>query len=65
MRKFIGMVYSVAYGIAAYATFYHFPTPKVEKQPIRIQKRSKERCILKRKQRQSASGKTYNTLNVC
>lgn len=46
MRKFIGMVYSVAYGIAAYATFYHFPTPKVEKQPIRIQKRSKERCIL-------------------
>lgn len=65
MRKFIGMVYSVACGIAAYATFYHFPTPKVEKQPIRIQKRSKERCILKRKQRQNASNKAYNTLNVC
>lgn len=65
MRKFIRIVYSVACGIAAYATFYHFSTPKVEKQPIRIQKRSKKRCILKRKQRQNASNKTCNTLNMC
>lgn len=65
MRKFIGMLYSVACGITAYATFYHFSTPKVEKQPISIQKHSKERCILKRKQRQNASNKTYNTLNMC